>query len=204
MTRAEICIPRILKHEGGFVNHPNDPGGATNKGITIATFRRYIKPNGTVGDLRKLTTAQAVVVYKRQYWDAVTADLLPVGLDYAVADFAVNSGPSRAARFLQEVVGAKQDGKIGPNTIEAARRMSTSDAINRLCDNRMSFLKSLRHWPIFGRGWTARVEDVRTNALRDATRGHIRPVEAPPADFVAEDTLSPQKTLLQRIREMFE
>ena len=175
-NRAEIAIPRILKHEGGYVDHPNDPGGPTNKGITISTFQSYIKPNGTKEDLKKLTTEQATVVYKRQYWDAVMADSLPVGVDYAVADFAVNSGPYRAAKYLQTIVGVTQDGRIGPKTLEAVRKMSSEDIINRLCDDRMTFLKRLNTWPTFGKGWASRVEGVRTDALSDAQEAHSKPV----------------------------
>lgn len=170
MTRAEECIPRILKHEGGYVDHPRDPGGATNKGITLATFRRYIKPGGSKADLRALTTEQAVIVYKRQYWDRVIGDLLPVGVDYAVADFAVNSGPFRAARYLQAVVGATQDGRIGPKTLAAVRGLDPAAVVSELCDRRMAFLRGLRTWGTFGRGWTRRVDDVRAMALADQRR----------------------------------
>lgn len=173
MTRSEEIIPLILKHEGGYVNHPSDPGGATNKGITIATFRRYIKPTGTIADLKALTTAQATVVYKRQYWDAVSADLLPAGVDYAVADFAVNSGPSRAAKYLQRVVGVKQDGKIGPATLKAVRARNAKDVIRQLCANRLAFMKRIRGgslWKTFGRGWQHRVDDVLARSLKDASR----------------------------------
>jgi len=170
MTRAEICIPRILEHEGGFVNHPSDPGGATNKGITIATFRRFVKPTGTVADLKALTTAQAVVVYKRQYWDAVMADMLPFGLDFAMADYAVNSGPRQAARDLQRVLGVTDDGQIGPQTIAAARAMDTKAAIRQLCARRLALMRGLRGgklWATFGKGWQRRVDRVLLDALRD-------------------------------------
>ena len=171
MTRAEKCIPLILKHEGGFVNHPSDPGGATNKGITIATFRRFVKPNGTVSDLKALTTAQAVVVYKRQYWDAVLADLLPAGVDYAVADYAVNSGPAQAARDLQRVVGVTADGKIGPQTIAAVRKMDPKAVIRQLSARRLALLKGLKRgklWNDFGKGWQRRVDEVLLQAITDA------------------------------------
>src|SRR5690606_31383462 len=119
------ALEKVLKHEGGFVNHPADPGGATNKGITLATYRRYIKRNGTVDDLKALTTEQAGKVYKAQYWDKVRGDDLPSGLDYAVFDFAVNSGPAKAVKELQKVLGVTQDGIIGPITLEAARAANT-------------------------------------------------------------------------------
>lgn len=179
MSRASKCIPRILKHEGGFVNHPDDPGGATNLGVTLASFRRYVKPRGTVEDLKRLTVEQATVVYKRQYWDKVLADELPTGVDYAVADFAVNSGPSRAARYLQAVVGATQDGRVGPQTLAAVRSHGSRAVVNQLCDKRMSFLRGLRHWSTFGRGWTRRVGDVRADALRDIDSAQEKPREAP-------------------------
>jgi len=165
---ASRAIREILKHEGGYVNHPSDPGGATNKGITIATYRRYIKRSGTIADLKRLTTEQAIHVYKAQYWDKVRADDLPSGVDYAVADFAVNSGPSRAAKYLQAVVGVKQDGKIGPHTLKATRQMTAADVINRLCDNRLAFMKRIKggaSWKVFGRGWSRRVADVRAKSL---------------------------------------
>lgn len=173
MTRAETCIPRILVHEGGYVNHPSDPGGATNKGVTIATFRRYIKPGGTIEDLKALTTAQAVIVYKRQYWDAVSADLLPVGVDYAVVDFAVNSGPTRAIKYLQAVVGVEQDGKLGPVSIKAVRAMPPRDVVRQLCARRLSFMKAIKGgslWVTFGKGWQRRVDDVLTYSLNDISK----------------------------------
>jgi lysozyme family protein len=173
-TRAEVCIPRILKHEGGYVNNPNDKGGPTNKGITLATFRRYIKPDGGIEDLKNLRTEQAVVVYKRQYWDAVLADMLPLGLDYTVADFAVNSGPSRSAKFLQKIVGVKQDGKIGPKTLAAVRARNAVNLINELNQDRMEFLMGLKDWEHFGRGWQRRVNEVNETSLEDAD-SFVRP-----------------------------
>tara|TARA_R110000751_G_scaffold65483_2_gene133949 strand:+ start:5951 stop:6580 length:630 start_codon:yes stop_codon:yes gene_type:complete len=192
MDNSSKAIPKILEHEGGFVNHPSDPGGATNKGITLATFRRYIKPNGTVSDLKALTTAQAVTVYKRQYWDAVSADLLPSGVDYAVADFAVNSGPSRAAKYLQAVVGVTQDGQIGPATIAATKAMPPREVIERLCGDRLAFMKRIQGgklWQTFGRGWQRRVDDVRAVALSWAAQA--------PVDHVAPPTPAtpPQRSL---------
>lgn len=178
MKRFEVCIPRILAHEGGYVNDPADRGGPTNRGITLATFRAYIKPNGTIEDLKRLTTAQAVIVYKRQYWDAVLADQLPVGVDYAVADFAVNSGPTRAARYLQKIVGAKQDGRIGPATLAAVATKAPAEIVEALTYERMAFLRGLSSWGRFGKGWSSRVTDVRRRALEDML---VAPKPAPVA-----------------------
>jgi lysozyme family protein len=168
MSRSTEVIPLILEHEGGYVNHPNDPGGPTNKGITLANFRAFIKADGTIEDLKALTTEQATIVYKRQYWDKVVADLMPPGIDYVVADFAVNSGPHRAAIYLQKVVGEKQDGKIGPQTLAAVGSIPASVIINRLCDERLAFMRRIRGgslWQTFGRGWQKRVDRVRAGAL---------------------------------------
>jgi lysozyme family protein len=166
---ADMAIRKILEHEGGYVNHPDDPGGATNKGITIATFRSYIKRNGTIADLKALTTQQAVDVYKAQYWDAVRADDLPSGVDYTVADFAVNSGPTRAAKYLQAVLGVTQDGTIGPQTIAAANAITNPKAIiNNINADRLAFMKRIQGgklWKTFGRGWQRRVDAVRSTSL---------------------------------------
>jgi lysozyme family protein len=176
MTRAELCIPRTLAHEGGYVNHPSDPGGATNRGITIGTFRRYIKAKGKIADLKAMTQAQAVKVYEAQYWDAVKADQMPFGVDFALFDFAVNSGPARAAMFLQEIVGAAPDGKIGPLTLAAVAKMDAPWVVNELCNDRLTFLRRLSTWSSFGKGWTRRVSDVRAAALMDATAPTVEPV----------------------------
>lgn len=145
------------------------------KGVTLANFRKYVKPNGTKTDLRNITDDQLATVYRRHYWDAVSGAELPDGVDYAVFDFAVNSGPSRAAKYLQKVVVAPQDGKIGPATLKAVRAKMHATVIHELCDDRMAFLKRLDTWPTFGKGWTRRVTDVRTEALRMATSTTPKP-----------------------------
>lgn len=160
--RALSCV---LEDEGGFVNDPHDPGGATNKGITLATFRRYVARSATVDDLKHLTVAQAAKVYRKQYWDAIKGDDLPDGVDYAVFDFAVNSGQSRAAKYLQTIVGVPADGKIGPQTLAAVKATDSTAIINMLCDRRLDFLQGLKTWPRYKNGWTDRVHGVREVAL---------------------------------------
>lgn len=171
----ERALSLVLKHEGGWSDHPKDPGGATMKGVTLANFRRYIKPNATKEDLRRITDEQVATIYRRYYWDAVAGAELPGGIDYAVFDFAVNSGPARAAKYLQAVVGAKQDGKIGPATLKATRAMVRATVINDLCDRRMDFLRRLPTWGTFGRGWTSRVSGVRAEALKMAAMPDVPP-----------------------------
>lgn len=179
----ERALSLVLRHEGGFVDHPSDPGGATNKGITIATMRRYVNRHATVDDLKRITGAQVAKVYRKHYWDKVKADDLPSGLDYAAFDFAVNSGPTRSAKFLQRVLGVKRDGVIGPVTLAAARSRDVTAAINQLCDDRMDFLQRLRIWPTFKNGWTRRVAEVRSVSLdmaKDAPPAPAKPAPSVP------------------------
>lgn len=164
------AFKRVLKHEGGFVNHPADPGGATNLGITIGTARRYgVDMDGDgdtdIIDIKKLTPEKAGEIYLGEYWAKVKGDLLPSGVDYAVFDFAVNSGVDRASRYLQAVVGAAQDGNIGPATIAAVKADGPEAIINDLCNKRLAFMKGLKTWSTFGKGWSSRVEGVRKAAM---------------------------------------
>lgn len=163
------ALSLVLEHEGGWSDHPSDPGGATMKGVTLSTFRKYVKPSGTKTDLRNITDDQLATVYRRQYWDAVAGAELPDGVDYAVFDFAVNSGPSRAAKFLQDVAGVTQDGRIGPATLKAIRAKMHATVIHELCDDRLAFLKRLKTWGTFGKGWSRRVTEVRSEALKMAS-----------------------------------
>ena len=163
------ALPLFLAHEGGFVNHPNDPGGATNKGVTIANFRKYVKPGGTVADLKKITNAQVATVFKRHYWDRVRADELPSGVDYTVGDFAINSGPSRAIKELQKVVGVVADGAMGSLTMEAINNADPIFIIRNLNANRLAFMKRIRNgslWKTFGKGWQRRVDEVERKSLQ--------------------------------------
>ncbi|HVX57167.1 MAG TPA: glycosyl hydrolase 108 family protein, partial [Candidatus Saccharimonadales bacterium] len=130
LRNFERSLSGVLAHEGGYVNDPADKGGPTNKGITIATFRRYVDKSGTIDDLKNLTTTQAATVYRKQYWDAVCGSELPDGVDYSVFDFAVNSGSERAAKYLQTIVGAKTDGEIGPRTLAAVKATDPTVIIN--------------------------------------------------------------------------
>ncbi len=167
------ALAAVLEHEGGYVDHPKDPGGATNKGITLDYFRRYVKADGTKADLKRLTTEQAATVYRHQYWNAVSGEVLPAGVDYAVFDFGVNSGPSRAIKFLQKAVGVTQDGRIGPKTLAAVKAMAPAKLIAKLCEMRLIWLTKLGTWDTFGKGWTKRVSGVRALALELAGEATI-------------------------------
>jgi len=186
------AVDAVLKHEGGFVNHPADPGGATNKGITIANFRRYVKPTGTVGDLKALTTDQAKTVYRRMYWDAVHGAELPDGVDFAVFDFGVNSGPDRAIKYLQRIAGVAQDGRIGPATLKAVRAIPHAKLINDYQDARLAFLKGLKIWGTFGKGWSRRVSEVRSLALSMAANPSTAYTPKPSVpELLAEEAAKP-------------
>lgn len=159
------ALQLVLKHEGGFVDHPRDPGGATNQGVTLQTFRRFFGPSKTVDDLRGITSEQLAHVYRSGYWDKCRCDQLPGGVDYAVFDVAVNSGPGRAAKFVQAAVDANQDGVIEGNTLELVDTQDAAQIINAICDKRLAFLQGLGTFDVFGKGWTKRVAEVRSKAL---------------------------------------
>ena len=162
------CLPEILRHEGGWADHPKDPGGATMKGITIGTYRQWKGRAVTKAELRAIPDEEVAAIYRRNYWDKVRGDDIPAGLDLVAFDAAVNSGPARGARWLQTALGVAADGKIGPKTIAAAQAADAATAINRALDIRLSFLRGLKTWPTFGKGWSARVAGVRKVALSHA------------------------------------
>lgn len=164
ITNWDKCFQLMLAHEGGYVNHPKDPGGMTNLGVTKRAWEAYTKRPATEKEMRALTPAKVEPFYKSRYWDAVKADRLPVGLDFCLFDTCVNSGPSRASMILQGVLGVVADGAIGPHTIDAVHRQGNSDLIGHYCAARLAFLKSLPTWPTFGKGWGKRVKDVEAQA----------------------------------------
>lgn len=161
----------ILASEGGYVDHPPDPGGATNMGITHRTLEAWRGKPVTKQDVRDLTRDEALRIYKAQYWDTVKGDQLPAGLDYAVFDYGVNSGPARAVKDLQRILGVGVDGIVGAQTLAAANARSATELINALCDRRLAFVRGLSTFATFGRGWESRIASVRRNALSLVTGG---------------------------------
>lgn len=151
----------VLASEGGYVNHPRDPGKATNMGITIATLRAWRGRPVTNADVRNLSQEEALQIYKAQYWDTVRADQLPLGLDYLTFDYGVNSGPARAIKDLQRTVGADADGVIGQKTLDAiasaVRRMGMEGLINAYATRRWNFVQGLSTFSTFGNGWRRRI-----------------------------------------------
>lgn len=157
----EQCLALVLKHEGGWVNHPADPGGETMMGVTKKNWETYIGHPVPSGSMKNLTVKDVTPFYRANYWNKIRGDQLPDGVDFAVFDYAVNSGVSRAARQLQACAGLAQDGLIGPKTLEAVQSKKAVDLCKCICDNRLAFLKSLKTWPTFGKGWSRRVADVK-------------------------------------------
>jgi lysozyme family protein len=168
-----------LVHEGGYTNHPSDPGGPTNFGITIHDYRKYVKRNATAADVRAMRLDEARTIYRAKYWDALRCDDLPSGVDYAVFDYGVNSGIARAAKVLQRCLGyAAPSSRIDEGVAQATRRRDAAALVAAICDERLRFLQRLRTWPVFGRGWGRRVAEVRRVALAMAGRAAPGDVEA--------------------------
>lgn len=162
----ETALAYVLRHEGGYVNHPKDPGGATNKGVTQRVYDAYRRLKGLkTQSVRHITTAEVRDIYRTQYWDAVRGDDLPAGVDYMLFDYAVNSGPGRAIKDLQRSVRETADGIIGARTLDRVRGTNDlSGLIDKVLDRRQAFVRSLKTYSTFGRGWENRIKSVRLAA----------------------------------------
>ena len=164
-SNYDKCLKAILHHEGGYVNHPKDPGGETNLGVT----KRVYEEHGGTKDMKDLTVEDVAPIYKKGYWDKMKGDDLPGGLDLCVFDFGVNAGPGRAAKFLQQMIGTTVDGGIGPNTLakleEYIRENGEHEAVNKYQEMRQKYYENLSTFATFGKGWTRRVEETTKLAL---------------------------------------
>jgi len=173
----QASLAQILKSEGGYVNDPRDPGnalpggrlGSTNLGCTQRVWEAFVGREVTQDDMRALTPADVAPLYKAQYWDKVKGDQLPAGLDYALFDAAINSGPGQAGKWLQQVLDVQADGVIGPGTLAAVAAHSPADLISAYQFKRLAFLKNLKTWSIYGNGWGRRVTEVAALATGMAT-----------------------------------
>ena len=162
------CLAEVLKHEGGYVNHPEDKGGATNLGVTKKVWEEWVGRKVSADDMKKLTASDVKPLYHNRYWDGCKCDNLPSGVDYCVFDAAVNSGRVRAIKFLQSVVGTVPDGVIGPITLASTDARGARLTIEQYCDKREAFLRDLSNFFTFGKGWVRRVKEVRAKALEMA------------------------------------
>lgn len=170
------CVAFTLSHEGGFSNDPRDPGGATNLGITAGTLAHWRGTPVTAADVRALGQTEAAAIYRASYWNACHCGELPLGIDLMIFDFGVNAGPGTSVRELQEAVGVTQDGMVGPDTEGAARRVADEaayDLINVLREAHETHYRSLRGFPVFGRGWLRRLGEcsVIAQSMADADTG---------------------------------
>lgn len=164
-SNFDEALKAVLHHEGGYVNHPSDPGGMTNLGCTKRVWEEWCGHEVDEKAMRALTPADVAPLYKSKYWDKIKGDELPAGVDYVVFDAAINSGPGRAAKWLQSCVGVDPDGGIGPKTLAAVAAVDAKTLIDDYAKRRLSFLTDLPTWPTFGKGWGRRVEEVRKAGL---------------------------------------
>lgn len=154
------AFEKLIGHEGGYSNHPDDPGGETMFGVTA----RVARANGYAGSMRDLPLVVAKSIYRASYWDTVRADELPDAVRFDVFDASVNSGPGQAIRFLQRATGSTDDGRLGPLTMRAIKAMDPQLLDKRLNGYRLRFMCELKTWPSFGRGWASRIS---TNLIED-------------------------------------
>lgn len=164
LSNFPSSLALVLAAEGGFINHPSDPGGMTNLGVTQTVWRDWVKRGVDEAEMRSLTPEQVAPMYKAKYWDACKCDDLPRGVDYAVFDAAVNMGPGRAAKLLQAALGVTADGSIGRATLAAATAADPSDLIESFSYGKEAFYQSLPTFSTFGRGWFNRVARVQDAA----------------------------------------
>lgn len=161
----DAALKAILHNEGGFVNHPADPGGMTNLGVTKRVWEEWVGHEVDEKTMRNLTPEIVGPMYKVKYWNKIKGDELPTGVDYVVFDAAVNSGPGRAAKWLQACVNVEPDGGIGPKTLAAVNAFDASQLVEDYAKRRLSFLMDLPHWDTFGKGWSRRVAEVQKTGL---------------------------------------
>lgn len=162
-------LEAILHHEGGYVNHPKDPGGMTNLGVTKRVYEEWVGYSVSENTMQNLSNEDVSPIYKKNYWDRVKGDQLPSGLDLCVFDFGVNAGTGRAAKYLQTLIGTVADGGIGPNTLKTLDAYVSEHGVKETIENyqaeRQKYYESLATFDTFGKGWTRRVTETTEMAL---------------------------------------
>ena len=156
------CLKMLLHHEGGYVNHPKDPGGETNLGVTKRVYEKW----GGTKDMKDLTVEDVAPIYKKNYWNRCKCDDLESGVDWVVFDWAVNSGTGRAAKAIQKICGASQDGAIGPKTLALIKTQDTEYVIEEFGKIRQNFYESLKTFDTYGKGWTRRNKETTEKAIK--------------------------------------
>jgi len=166
---ASLAALESARDEGGYVDNPRDPGGATNHGITQVTYDKWRRSHGLLTQsVRDIAQEEVSAIYFSEFWLPAYCNQLPAGVDFCVFDFGVNSNVIRALLHLQRVVGVVQDAHVGPKTLAAVAAKPVSDLIDALCNDRLSYLQSLQNYSVFGDGWRNRVEFVRATAKQMA------------------------------------
>ncbi len=173
-SNYDAALARLLVHEGGYTNHPADPGGPTNFGITIFDYRKYVKSDATAADVRAMKLDDAKAIYRAKYWDSQRCSELPPGVDYAVFDYGVNSGIGRSGKVLRRVLRLPDNSSIVNDAVIAAASATDAKAlVTAICDERLRFLQSLKTWPVFGAGWGRRVAEVKFMSLAMVAGGPV-------------------------------
>lgn len=201
-------MPWVFEEEGGYVDHPKDPGGATNLGITFRTLQAWRGKPITKQDVKNLTKSEAQNIYKSEYWNTIRGDKLPAGIDYGTLDYGINSGPSRAVKELQKIVGVSPDGIVGAQTLAAIQKFSITKLIDLYCDARIKFLRGLPTFKTFGKGWLARVERVRKrskslvgNSTSEAPKASPQPPVSQPMPIPAPKARESEESLAQKLKK---
>lgn len=165
MNDFKECLDLVLKSEGGYCNHPSDPGGRTNLGVTQRVWEEFVGHPVSEADMKALTTEKVAPMYEQKYWRPCYAEVLPRGLDFIVFSMAVNAGPGRAVKLLQQSIGCVPDGVIGPRTRGLISDSDSTTLIAKFSETRREYYQALKTFPIFGKGWLARVDREESEAL---------------------------------------
>ena len=158
------CLDLVLKSESGWVNNPQDPGGETNLGVTKRVWEEYV--GHPVESLKKLTAKDVAPLYELKYWRPCYGEVLPRGLDFLCFSFGINAGCGRSVKLLQQSLGLIPDGIIGPRVMQKLRESNIADVIKGFSESRRNYYKSLKTFPIFGRGWISRTDKEEQEALQ--------------------------------------
>lgn len=162
----ETALEMLLEHEGGYVNHPKDPGGETNLGVTKRTWAKWLDRDINEGEMKELTPEDVADLYKKEYWDRLKCDNLPTGLDFFCFDWGVNSGTGRSAKALQRIISVAQDGAIGPKTLRALEDHNAKEVVDLMYSRRQEFYENLTTFETFGKGWTRRNKKALKQSIK--------------------------------------
>ena len=163
-SNFEKALALVLQHEGGYVNHPSDPGGRTNLGVTQRVWEQYVGHPVDEATMRSLTKEMVAPLYRKQYWDVCHCDDLPAGVDYLAFDFSVNAGSFRSIKTIQRALNISADGVIGPVTLKAIQDANAEEFINNFTAAKEVFYRSLTNFPTFGKGWLNRAAESKKAA----------------------------------------